>query len=312
MDCGWVSEYGIQVPPVINIIQGQSKEGRWNANTGYCVVCDSNRRKIEYFNCNGDYTGDYKCESACGANSLCDEVKPQGVSSDSKVYCDNDCNPYTCNANSECDTKPSGDIYDYFCVYDWSQVNNPQWKWVLPPLNNEDGNPWQECFDGYDNDCDGYKDCADPGCKGVQNPNTGTICCQSDSDCPSKNNIKGKCRSPQGSGGPPYDYTCVWPQTCQQDSECVSGAYCYCGVCSYSFTSAGCPNGQCCDRGYGGTSIGQCVSKGTIRNIASISYLCDPPEWNSGEENPEIKNESKDKKNIFESILSFFYSFFQR
>jgi hypothetical protein len=30
-----------------------------------------------------------------------------------------------------------------------------------------------------------------------------------------------------------------------------------------------------CDRGYGGTGISQCVSKGIIRNLASDSYLCD-------------------------------------
>jgi hypothetical protein len=42
------------------------------------------------------------------------------------------------------------------------------------------------------NDCDGSEDCGDYGCRGVQNPYTGVICCQSDSDCPSKNNIKGK------------------------------------------------------------------------------------------------------------------------
>jgi hypothetical protein len=201
----------------------------------------------------------------------------------------------------------------------------PQGTWMWLPTNAinstgyelENGLPWQECFDGIDNDCDGLKDCRDPGCKGVQNPDTGTVCCQSNSDCPSKNNTKGKCDSPFGTDNPEtpgYTYTCYW-LPCASDDECVSGTYCYCGICSSTFTSAGCLSGECCDRGYGGTVIGQCVSKGTIRNIGSVSYLCDPPEWNSGEENPEIKNESnesKDKKNIFESILSFFYSFFQR
>jgi hypothetical protein len=61
-----------------------------------------------------------------------------------------------------------------------------------------------------------------------------------------------------------------------------------------------------------GTDVGQCVSNGTIRNIASISYLCDPPEWNSNEGNSEMKKELKAEKNVFESILSFFYPFFQR
>jgi hypothetical protein len=164
------------------------------------------------------------------------------------------------------------------------------------------------------NDCDGSKDCADYGCRGVRNPNTGVICCQSDSDCPSKNNIKGKCDGPYGTDDPytpGYTYTCYW-KPCKSDDECVSGTYCYCGVCSPSFTSAGCDPGKCCDRGYGGTNVYQCVSKGTIRNIGSVSYLCDPPEWNSSDENSEIKKELKAEKNIFESILSFFYFFFQR
>jgi hypothetical protein len=159
------------------------------------------------------------------------------------------------------------------------------------------------------NDCDGSKDCGDYSCRGVQNPNTGVICCQSDSDCPPRNNIKGKCDTTGAVTNKPY--TCYWPK-CSQDSDCVSGTYCYCGACSSSFTSEGCPSGQCCDRNYGGTGVGQCVIAGTIKNIGSVSYLCDPPEWNSGEENLEIKSESKDKKNVFESILSFFYSFFQR
>jgi hypothetical protein len=127
------------------------------------------------------------------------------------------------------------------------------------------------------------------------------FCC-SNEDCPSQDNIKGICDTTGAVTQKPY--TCYWPK-CTQDSDCVSGTYCYCGSCSSTFTSAGCPTGQCCDKGYGGSGIGQCVKAGTIKNIGSVSYLCDPPEWNSN-------HESKFEKNVFESILSFFYSFFQR
>jgi hypothetical protein len=57
---------------------------------------------------------------------------------------------------------------------------------------------------------------------------------------------------------------------CKSDPDCVSGSYCYCGNCSSSFTSAGCPNGQCCNRGYFGSSVGQCENSGTTK----ILVLC--------------------------------------
>jgi hypothetical protein len=129
----------------------------------------------------------------------------------------------------------------------------------------------------------------------MQNPNTGAICCQSYSDCPANDGIEGKCDSPYGTDNPKtpgYTYTCYW-KPCKFDDKCVSGTYCYHGVCNSTFTSAGCPDRQCCNRGYGGSGVGQCVSRGTIKNIGYASYLCDPPEWNSNEENSEIKSESK-------------------
>jgi hypothetical protein len=294
---------------------GGSKEGKWDSNESKCVVCNG-AVETGYFDCSGDYSGDYKCESACGADPACDEKYPDNMyDTDSDnyydLYCDSNCYAYKCDASREC----SSVVYDgstYKCSYNYYySTSSPRYDWLIFPY---EGYPWQSCFDNHDNDCDGVKDCADYDCKGVQNPNTGVICCQSDSDCPSKNNIKGKCDSPYGTDDPDtlgYTYTCYW-KPCKSDSECVSGTYCYCGVCSSTFTSAGCDAGKCCNRGYGEGAPGSCVSGGTIYNSGSISYLCDPPEWNSGEENSDIKNESKAKKNIFESILSFFYSFFQR
>ena len=100
----------------------------------------------------------------------------------------------------------------------------------------EDGLPWQECFDGVDNDCDGLKDCADPGCKGVRNPDTGVKCCQTDSDCPSynsTNHLKMYCDTST--------------HTCQTISKCT--------------TNDQCEGGWCCDDK---TPSYQCVYKGTI------------------------------------------------
>jgi len=68
-------------------------------------------------------------------------------------------------------------------------------------------------------------------------------------------------------------------QSCTSDADCKSGYYCYCYVCSSTFTSAGCEAGKCCNRGYGEAGIGSCVNAGTIYS----NYLCDPPEWESNE-----------------------------
>ncbi|MCW1297714.1 MAG: DNRLRE domain-containing protein, partial [Candidatus Parvarchaeota archaeon] len=50
---------------------------------------------------------------------------------------------------------------------------------------NEEPAPLEtNCTDGYDNDCDGYIDCADLDCIG-KNGTNGNFCCSSDSDCES-------------------------------------------------------------------------------------------------------------------------------
>jgi hypothetical protein len=94
--------------------------------------------------------------------------------------------------------------------------------------------------------------------------------------------------------------------SCSSDDQCkgigANQAKCYCGWCALGFTSLACPDGQCCNRGYGGSGIGSCVPKGTIYNER---YLCDPPDWNFEESNTSPKNESK---NLLEVIYSFFAS----
>ena len=255
---------------------GDTKWGNWDKSEGKCVVC-SGKKENGYFNCNGDYSGNNKCESACGASDQCDEQSPNSYLLDYCTYnylevnryCDSNCQyssiKYYCNADN-CGKSQSCEDETYYCVYDNG------WKWSTSKPTD--------------------------------------FCC-SDADCPVKNNIKGKCRSPQGTGGTPYDYRCVWPK-CEQDSDCVSGTKCYCGACSSTHTSAGCPAGQCCDRDYGGSGIGSCVGKGTIRNIGGKSYLCDPPFENLESIDSKEKNLNyiTKLKALYSSVVNFLSHFF--
>jgi len=307
-DCGWLSLFGWQ--PL-----GGEKEGRWDPDSGYCVICDG-KIEIERFDCSGDYSGDNKCEHACGADPDCDERSP-GIpfskpSSLDDFLCTSDCNLKICSNNTAC-TSSMG----YKCTYRW-HYSPPDyyalWEWISTTQfsqdsnSYEDGSPWHECFDGVDNDCDDNKDCKDPQCAGKRKEGTTEICCQYDSDCPPQNNIKGKCDSPLGSDNPDtagYTYRCYW-KPCARDADCVPGTYCYCGVCSSTHTSAGCPAGQCCNKGYGYFDIGsgECVDKGTIYNSDGVSYLCDPPQEDLSKNNQKFSLEAKIKE-IYHSVLSF-------
>ena len=140
------------------------------------------------------------------------------------------------------------------------------------------------------NDCDGSKDCADYGCKGVRNPNTGTICCQSDSDCPGYDpttHTKLVCECPDSNkcSITGSSYTCKSKPSCSSNSEC--------------------DNGWCCDTITGAKN---CTSKGTILSSGGVSYICDPPEGfiNSS-------NESTNKKlTLLDLLINSFYYFFIR
>ncbi|MEM3449297.1 MAG: hypothetical protein QXP38_10565 [Nitrososphaerota archaeon] len=111
--------------------------------------------------------------------------------------------------------------------------------------------------------------------------------CYTDEDCLPKNNIKGKCDSPDGTDNPEtsgYTYTCYW-KPCSSNAECVDG---YCCVTSAQDTNI--------------ANQGKCVSRGIYSN--NHTWLCDPPEWNFEKENSS--------RNIFELILNFFSHFFSQ
>jgi len=84
----------------------------------------------------------------------------------------------------------------------------------------------------------------------VQNPNTGVICCQSDSNCPSYNSTNHLKMY--------YDtntHTCKTKPSCVDNTECEGG--------------------WCCDDK---TPTYQCVYRGTILSSRGVSYICDSPE----------------------------------
>jgi len=202
-----------------------------------------------------------------------------------------------CGASNQCDEQsPNSYLLDY-CTYNYLEVNrycnsNCQYSSIKYYCNADNCGKSQSCEDEtyycvYDN---GWK-------WSTSKPEN--FCC-SDADCPPKDNIKGKC----------VNYRCEWPR-CVRDEGCVSGTRCYCGVCSSTHTSAGCPSGQCCDRDYGGTEPGSCVGKGTIRNIGGKSYLCDPPFENLESIDSEKNSSYITKlKALYSSVVNFLSHFF--
>jgi hypothetical protein len=94
-------------------------EGKWDASDGTCVICDSGKQ-IQYADCTntqpGQCTatasnGDGQCESACGADSACDEVSPGG-DADIESVCESKAGAtaqtgWTCDSNCKCQESPS-------------------------------------------------------------------------------------------------------------------------------------------------------------------------------------------------------------
>jgi len=177
------------------------KEGVWDSDSGYCVICQD-RKEVERFDCGGDYPGDNRCESACGADPECDEKYPYSYLPDIcgekqlnvSRYCDGSCEyssiTYTCDSSHACDVKSCGG-QTYYCVYD----SNPlvrRWKWSTSIPSG---------FCCKDNDCPGY----DPA------THTKYVC-----ECPNPNtcSITGN------------SYTCKPKPLCKYNSECDSGWCC--------------------------------------------------------------------------------------
>jgi len=235
----------------------------------------------------------YKSESACGADPECNEKFPDDMYDTdgdgySDLYCDSNCYAYKCDASTEC----SSVVWygsTYICSYNYRySTSSPRYDWLTSPY---EGYPWQSCFDNHDNDCDGYKDCADPDCARVQNPNTGVICCQSDSDCPSynsTNHLKMYCDT--------NTHTCKTIERCGKNDECEGG--------------------WCCDKDpkipSGCQGSGSCVAKGTI--MCNNKYICDPPEGfiNFSTENINTNAQVNERLTLLDLLINPFSYFLKR
>ncbi len=209
---------------------------RYDSTTGTCVKC-SGPFKTEGWKCVGSEGQKVRswsnvCESACGADEACDEKNPNTFYDRNgdgleDLYCDSSCKAYFCNSSTECNSTAGKT-----CQYSWVSSKKAVWWWNNPVSYDENGSPIQECFDGYDNDCDGYKDCADPGCVGKTDPNTGVTCCQTASDCPACSsgvqpvceNNKCKCYENCGGQYPPCDsnHCCTYDIDKSKPGTCVS------------------------------------------------------------------------------------------
>ena len=160
--------------------------------------------------------------------------------------CDwNSAEQIVCSSALECVSRVCGGT-SYTCVF-----TGVRWDWLTPGQM-----PGEVCDDGFDNDCDGAVDCADPDCAGQSGPN-GVTCCASDADCTGygPNNLIMVCDCPSSGCSLKInqDYTCKEKATCDTASDCA-------------------PN-YCCDT-Y--VNLGTCVGEGTVINVNGVSYLCDP------------------------------------
>ena len=265
------------------------KEGVWDPDDNKCIItndngnpypgCTANHRENSSASYAADYCGssgygDGQCEAACGASPECDERYPNQMydldgDGYNEVFCDSNCIAHICNNDTICNSITYYG-YTYKCTRYWISSSNAVWWWTYwsGDMNYLESGTYgeQECTDGYDNDCDGYRDCRDSGCRGIAG------CCYYDSDCPvnQSTHIIGRCCSPGGTARPQglcedYDYMCKYVSSCRTRWDCENG---------YCCTREGDPGP--------GESEGRCVGEGTIINDV---YLCDPVEgWGKGKE----------------------------
>jgi len=150
------------------------------------------------------------------------------------------------------------------------------------------------------NDCDGSKDRGDYGCIGLQNTNTGVICCQSDSNCSGYDpttHTKYVCECPDSSkcNITGSSYTCKPKPSCKNNTECDTGWCCN----ADPKLPAGCRQ-----------LIGSCVAKGTP--MCNNQYICDPPEGFVSSSSENANHQSSKKLTLLDLLINPFSYFFKR
>ena len=231
--------------------------------------------------------GDYKCESACGADPRCDE---KGI----YEQCGNN---GRCTENCQCceiyDTDGgknylvkgttqglSRDGSSCINANDYCQTSSLLVEYYVEEIGKVLSYETYNCSqrtDGNIRCVDGHCGClSDDDCKKF-NPlsfcddttKTCKIGCKSEKDCLeyAKNNCNGylaKCVNNQ----------CICKTECKNTSECLDNYFCIYDI-----------DGK----------TAQCVNKTTVINYEGKSYLCDPPHWN-------LKN-SENEKSFLEKLL---------
>ena len=267
------------------------------------------------------------CDVDCGADSACDEKNPDALYDPNgdgykELYCGANCLALYCDSSQECDCLLTGEICQYYISSDGSG----HWLWNWPNDYDENGSPWQECFDGHDNDCDGKVDCSDSNCDCVLNGDKSKICVDGEKKVCSSSN-KGEevvCK-----GTTYYCDGTAWvirPKECTSDADCTGYdpethliLVCDCPEkeCSlhekkdytckpklWCDSPSDCDRDYCCDKLVGGS--GHCVDAGSIVEYEGKSWLCDPPAWVFIEEG----REQKSTQNVFELLINLFSKIF--
>ena len=304
-------------------------EGKWDASEGKCVECGG-KVQVKAVKCGQSDDTTQRCESACGADSACDEKNPcefYDPNGDGKqeLYCAGECKALYCDSSHECWLlgTPAG---SRTCQYYISSDGSGHWLWNWPNDYDENGSPWQECFDGHDNDCDLKVDCSDSNCDCVLNGDKSKICVMGEKKvCTSSN--KGEevvCK-----GTTYYCDGTAWvirPKECTSDADCTGYdpethliLVCDCPEkeCSlhekkdytckpklWCDSPSDCDRDYCCDKLVGGS--GHCVDAGSIVEYEGKSWLCDPPAWVFIEEG----REQKSTQNVFELLINLFSKIF--
>jgi len=256
---------------------GNEKYGYWDSSEKKCVICN-NKIQTGFFDCSGDYFGQFRCEAACGSSIECDDKHPAYME-----YAGDWCGKLgRCTIDCNC------------CEYtDSDGGKNYGVKGIVTGNALKNGTIFAECksFEDYClNDqllveffIDNSSRVIDHEIYNCSTRRNGSRCvdgkcgCASDEDC----KVDGKwqydpvthtrivcdCPFPECSLKIEKDFTCKPLEGCYQNLDCEEG--------------------YCCDRDPSidikCRGIGKCVKAGTV--ICNNKYLCDPPNFSENKRN---------------------------